>query len=66
MISGVCGGIAQFFNIDPTIVRIVWVLVTLFSASIPGLIIYIICVILIPEEPDFIDTTGHYYDDNNK
>lgn len=65
MLSGVCGGIAQYFNIDPTLVRILWVLITLFSASFPGLIIYIVCAILIPEEPDSYDTTGYYYDDKN-
>lgn len=63
MLGGVCGGIAHYFNIDPTIVRLVWVLVSLFSASFPGLIIYLICVIVIPDEPDTIDTTGYYYDD---
>lgn len=65
MLSGVCGGIAHYFNIDPTIVRLVWVLVSLFSTAIPGLIIYLICVIVIPDEPDSIDTTGYYYDDSN-
>lgn len=65
MISGVCGGIAHYFNIDPTIVRLVWVLVSIFSTAIPGLIIYLICVIVIPDEPDSIDTTGYYYDDNS-
>lgn len=65
MISGVCGGIAHYFNIDPTIVRLVWVLVSIFSTVIPGLIIYLICVIVIPDEPDSIDTTGYYYDDNS-
>lgn len=65
IISGVCGGIAHYFNIDPTIVRLVWVLVSIFSTAIPGLIIYLICVIVIPDEPDSIDTTGYYYDDNS-
>lgn len=65
MISGVCGGIAHYFNIDPTIVRLVWVLVSIFSTAIPGLIIYLICVIVIPDESDSIDTTGYYYDDNS-
>lgn len=65
MISGVCGGIAHYFNIDPTIVRLVWVFVSIFSTAIPGLIIYLICVIVIPDEPDSIDTTGYYYDDNS-
>ena len=51
MLSGVCGGIAQYFNIDPTIIRMIWALVSVFSAAFPGIIVYIICAIIIPEEP---------------
>ena len=39
-ISGVCGGIAEYFNVDPTIIRIAWVIISVFSASVPGLLIY--------------------------
>ena len=60
MIAGVCGGIANYFNIDPTIVRLIWVAVSLLSASVPGVFIYIICSFVIPEEPDGFDSTGHY------
>ncbi len=63
MLSGVCGGIAGYFNIDPTIVRLIWALVSLISASIPGILIYIICAIVIPEEPDSVNTTGYYHDE---
>lgn len=59
-ISGVCGGIANYFNIDPTIVRLIWAAVSLLSASVPGVFIYIICSFVIPEEPDGFDSTGHY------
>ena len=48
-ILGVCGGIAEYFNIDPTLVRVGWVLATLFFGS--GLIAYIIAAIIIPEHP---------------
>ncbi len=54
-ISGVCAGIAKYFSIDPTLVRLVWALVTLLSAAFPGVLIYIICAIVIPDDPD--DTT---------
>lgn len=63
MLSGVCGGIAGYFNIDPTIVRLIWAFVSLISASIPGILIYIICAIVIPEEPDSVNTTGYYHDE---
>ena len=48
MIAGVCAGIAEYFNIDPTLVRILWAFLSLFSAGFPGLLLYIVCAIVIP------------------
>ncbi len=64
MVSGVCGGIASYLNIDPTIVRVVWALVSVFSAAVPGLLVYIICAVVIPDEPDAYDTTASYHENN--
>ncbi|MBN2101053.1 PspC domain-containing protein [Candidatus Dojkabacteria bacterium] len=50
MIAGVCGGIGEYFDVDPTIVRIIWVLVVLFGGS--GILVYIILWIVIPTESD--------------
>ncbi|MFC1564325.1 PspC domain-containing protein [candidate division KSB1 bacterium] len=50
-IAGVCGGLGEYFNIDPTIVRIVMVVFILFSQIFPGLIIYFIMAVVIPETP---------------
>ncbi|CCJ34138.1 MULTISPECIES: PspC domain-containing protein [Caloramator] len=49
MIAGVCGGIAKYFDMDPTIVRLLWVLIVMLGGS--GILAYIICWIVIPEEP---------------
>lgn len=51
-LGGVCGGIAEYLKVNPNFVRIIWSLVTLFSAMIPGLILYIILWIIMepPEE----------------
>lgn len=62
-ISGVCGGIAVYFNVDPTIIRLAWAIISLMSASIPGILIYVICSIVIPEEPDSYETTARYYEE---
>ncbi|SES80740.1 PspC domain-containing protein [Anaerobranca gottschalkii] len=48
MIAGVCGGIAEYFNIDPTIVRLLWVFFALMAGG--GLIAYIIAAIIIPSK----------------
>jgi phage shock protein C len=47
MLAGVCGGLAEYFGVDPTIVRILFVLFAL--AGGPGLILYIILMLVIPE-----------------
>lgn len=47
MLCGVCGGIAEYFNIDPTLVRLVWVLITLMGGA--GILAYIIAAIIIPD-----------------
>lgn len=49
MIDGVCGGVAAYFGIDPTLVRVAWVLVTLLGGS--GIILYIAAMILMPKAP---------------
>lgn len=46
MIVGVCGGIAEYFDLDPTLVRVGWVLFSALGGS--GLLAYIICAIVIP------------------
>nr|WP_298631743.1 PspC domain-containing protein [uncultured Porphyromonas sp.] len=46
MLGGVCGGIAEYFNMDSSLVRILWVLFTLMGGS--GLLIYLICLVVIP------------------
>ena len=48
-IAGVCGGLANYLNIDPTIVRLIWALVVLCAGA--GLLAYIVCALVIPEEP---------------
>lgn len=49
MISGVCGGLAEYFDIDPTVVRLIFVAATLLGG--PGLLAYIILLILMPNKP---------------
>ncbi|WP_258105336.1 PspC domain-containing protein [Marinoscillum sp. MHG1-6] len=48
MIAGVCGGIAQYLNLDPTIIRIAYVILTIFSFGF-GVLIYLILWIIMPE-----------------
>ena len=50
-ISGVCGGIAEYFGIDPAIVRIIWACTFLFTGA--GLIAYIVAAIVMNENPGY-------------
>lgn len=51
VLAGVCGGLGDYFNIDPTIIRVIYVLLTVFSAAFPGVVAYIIMALIIPQEP---------------
>ena len=51
MIFGVCGGVAKYFNVDPTLVRLIVVALSLFGIG-TGIFAYIIAAIVIPNEPD--------------
>jgi len=48
-IAGVCGGLAEYLGLDPTAVRVGYVLLSLLSAAFPGVLVYIVLWIMIPE-----------------
>ena len=48
-IAGVCGGLAQYFNIDPTLIRVVFVVLAVLGGS--GLLLYLALWIIVPNEP---------------
>jgi phage shock protein C len=50
MIAGVCGGIAEWLDWSPTLVRILFVLISILSAAFPGIIVYIILWVVMPEK----------------
>jgi len=51
MLAGVLGGFAEYIGVDSTLVRLVYVLISMFSAGFPGILFYIICALVIPDEP---------------
>ena len=51
-LDGVCAGIAEYCNIDPTLVRLGYAAVTIFSALIPGIVAYIVASMIIPRKPE--------------
>lgn len=60
MIAGVCGGIGDFFGVDPNLIRILFVILGFFSSTTSFIVVYIVCAIVIPEDDGVI-----YQDDEN-
>jgi phage shock protein C len=48
MIAGVCGGLAEYFGLDVTVVRIAYILVSIVSAAFPGILAYIVLMFVMP------------------
>ena len=56
-LCGVCTGLAKYFSLDVTIIRVLWIVITLAGGA--GLLAYIICALVIPEEPTQIIEPEH-------
>lgn len=50
-IAGVCGGIAEYLNIDPTLVRLGWIVLTIATGIMPGIVAYVIAAVIMPQKP---------------
>lgn len=50
-IAGVCGGLEDYFNIDVTIIRLIWVAITIATGVFPGVLAYVAAALIIPDEP---------------
>ncbi|KUG19956.1 MAG: PspC domain-containing protein [Methanomicrobiaceae archaeon] len=55
IIAGVCGGLGDYLDVDPNVIRLLWVVITVFSGGFPGVILYIVAWVLIPEEGSTVD-----------
>ncbi len=51
-VAGVVGGLAEYFNVDPTLLRVIYVVVSIVSAAFPGLLVYLLLWLLIPPADD--------------
>ncbi|MCF8011199.1 MAG: PspC domain-containing protein [Clostridiales bacterium] len=50
MLGGVCGGIGEYFGISPAVIRLSYILISIFSAAFPGILVYIIAWLIIPKK----------------
>lgn len=51
MFAGIFGGLGERFRVDPVLLRLSWILITIFTGFIPGIIAYIFAIFVIPEKP---------------
>ncbi len=51
VLGGVCGGIANYLDADPTAIRVLWAVLTVFTAFLPGILAYFVCWMLMAEQP---------------
>ena len=52
-LCGVCSGIAKYFNLDPTLVRLIWAVLVVCAGT--GVLAYILCAVIMPDEPGYIE-----------
>ena len=49
-IAGVCAGLAEYFDVDPTLMRVVYLVATFFTGVLPGIVLYLILTLVIPTD----------------
>lgn len=49
MLAGICGGLGEYFEIDATVLRLLWLLIVVFTGVFPGVLAYIVAIFVIPE-----------------
>lgn len=57
-LAGICGGIGEYLNVDPTVIRVLWILFSLMGGC--GLLAYIICLFVIPQDNTNSDIEKKY------
>jgi phage shock protein C len=48
--AGVCGGLGEYLNIDPVLIRLLWLLIVIATGIFPGVVVYIIAIFVIPKK----------------
>jgi len=51
IVAGFFGGLAEYFGLDPSLLRIAYVLATIFTLGIPGIVFYVMMIVIVPVEP---------------
>ena len=65
-IFGVCGGIGEYLNVDPVLIRVIVIAATIMTGIMPGIIAYIACAVVIPRPSINRGSRGDYYSGDNQ
>ena len=49
--AGICGGLGEYFEVDSVLLRLLWLLIVVFTGFVPGVIAYIFAILIIPKKP---------------
>lgn len=52
ILAGIIGGIGEYLKVDPVILRLLFVVFTIFTGIVPGIILYVIAMVIVPEHPE--------------
>lgn len=61
--AGICGGLAEYVAIDSTLIRLVWMLIVIFTGVVPGVVAYLLALFIVPPPPKHTETheEGRYH-----
>jgi phage shock protein C len=48
VIAGVCGGLGEYFDVDPVVVRLIWLFLVVCTGVLPGVIVYLLAILVVP------------------
>ena len=51
VLFGVCGGLGKYLSLDPVLIRLIWIVVTIFTGGVPGILTYVGAAAIVPTEP---------------
>ncbi len=51
-LTGLCGGIGEYFEVDSSLIRLAWIITTLLTGIVPGILAYIVAAMVVPKQPE--------------
>ena len=55
VLAGVCGGLGEYFDVDPVLIRLLYLMVTVFTGLVPGTLCYVIAIAVVPEHSHMVN-----------